>query len=117
MATKSQSQVTTLDTEDEAVAAVAEAAPASKVSGANHDATLSGKKRTVTIHATEGDGGNDAVFLSVNGYAYQIPRGVASEVPVEVVEVLQNAKTTILSFGQGGAVVERSVPRFAFSVN
>lgn len=117
MATKSQSQVTTLDVEDEAAAAVAEAAPAAKVSGANHDAALSGKKRTVTVHATDGDGGNDAVKLGINGYTYQIPRGIPCEVPDEVIQVLENAKTTIMSFGQGGAVVERTVPRFAFSVN
>lgn len=117
MAGKSQSQVTTLDTEDEATAAAVESAPATKVTGANHDAELSGKKRTVTVHATDGDGGSDAVTVGVNGFVYQIPRNVPCEVPDEVIQVLQNAKTTIMSFGQGGAVVERTVPRFAFSVN
>lgn len=118
MAGKSQSQVTTLDTEDEAAAAaVVESTPATKITGANHDAQLSGKKRTVTVHATDGDGGSDAVTVGVNGFVYQIPRNVPCEVPDEVIQVLQNAKTTIMSFGQGGAVVERTVPRFAFSVN
>ena len=113
MATKAQSQVTTLDTEDTTEATVQAVA----LKGSNHDATLSGKTGTVTIHPTEGDGGSDAVFLSINGYAYQIPRGMPVEVPSEVIEVLRNAKQTILSFGQGGALVERTVQRFAFSVN
>lgn len=108
-----QSKVTTLDDDS----SPAEAAPAVAIKGANHDAALSGKTGTVTIHPTEGDGGSDAVFISINGYAYQIPRGMPVEVPAEVIEVLRNAKQTILSFGQGGALVERTVQRFAFSLN
>ena len=110
---KAQSQVTTLD--DEATTEAPVQAVALK--GSNHDSELSGKTGTVTIHPTEGDGGSDAVFLSINGYAYQIPRGIPVQVPTEVIEVLRNAKQTIISFGQGGALVERTVQRFAFSVN
>ena len=55
------------------------------------------------------------VFVSLNGYAYQIPRGVPCSVPVEVIEILQNAKQTTYTQTPTG-VVERTVQRFPFSV-
>lgn len=110
---KNQSQVTTLDDETPEKTA----APAAALKGANHDSALSGKTRTVTIHPNDSEGGSDAVFLSINGYAYQIPRGIPVDVPVEVIEVLNNARQTVMSFGQGGSLVERNTPRFAFSAN
>ena len=110
---KNQSQVSTLD-DDAPEAPVPVATP---ISGANHDAAMSGKKRTLTIHPGEGENGSDNVFLQINGYAYSIKRGEPVLVPEEVVEVLNNARQTLMSFGPGGAVVERSVPRYAFSVN
>lgn len=115
MATKSDSKITTLD--DESTPVVAAAETAAVVVAANHDSALSGRKRTLTIHPSEADGGNDAVFLQINGYGYQIPRGKPVEVPEEVIEVLNNAKQTFMSFGQGGGITERTAHRFAFSVN
>lgn len=117
MAKNTQSQVTSLDDEtpDTAAQAVAEA-EAPRVKGANHDAELSGNRRTITIHPTEGDGGSDAVPVAVNGFMYQIPRGKPFSVPVEVIEVLKNAKTTKYAQAPGGGVVESTVQRFAFSL-
>jgi len=112
MATKSQ--VTTLD--DNAPEA-ASAAPVGEIKGANFDPSMSGSKRTITIHADNSEGGNDAVFVSVNGFAYQIPRGKPFEVPVEVIKVLEDAKLDIMSPAPGGSVNVRTAPRFAFSVN
>lgn len=112
MATKSQ--VTTLD---DSVESDVPAAPVGAVKGANFDPAMSGNKRTVTIHADNGESGNDAVFVSINGFAYHIPRGKPFEVPVEVVKVLEDAKMDILSPAQGGGVNVRTAPRFAFSVS
>ena len=87
-----------------------------KVKGANHDVELSGKTRTITIHTSDLEGGHEAVFLSINGYGYQIPRGIPIEVPTEVLHVLENAKIT--SYVQGkaaGEFIERTTQRFAFS--
>lgn len=81
------------------------------------DAGISGNKRTVTIHASEADGGDKAVFLAVNGVAYQIPRGTPHDVPVEVVEALKNAVVTQYKSGADGVVKAVDVPRFAFSVS
>lgn len=112
---KSNSQVTTLDDGEVAAAEAATIAPATVV-GANHDEVLSGERKMLTIHQSDADGGAEAVFVGLNGYGYQIPRGTPHLVPVEVIKILQNAKTKMLSNGVGGAIIERDVPRFAFSV-
>lgn len=117
----SDSKVTTLDDSaalaDEIVATPSRPKTAAKaVKGANHDAALTGKTRVVTVHPTNDEAGSDAVFLSLNGYAYQIPRGVPVEVPDEVVQILKNAKQELMSFGKGGEVITRETQRFPFSV-
>jgi hypothetical protein len=56
------------------------------------------------------------VFVSLNGYAYQIPRGIPVEVPDEVVQILKNAKQELMSFGKGGEIITRETQRFPFSV-
>ena len=75
---------------------------------------LSGKKKTLTVHPSEGDGGRDAVNVSLNGYMYQIPRGKPVRVPVEVLEVLENAVVTKYK-QEGKEQIEYDVPRFAYS--
>ena len=92
------------------------AAEGTKIAGANHDGELSGKRRLVTIHSTETEGGNDAVNVGLNGFMYQIPRGVACNVPEEVLQILSNAKTTTYKTGADLKPVERTQNRFAFSV-
>lgn len=112
---KQDSKVTTID--DGSTASTAATVDAAVVVATNHDAALSGRKRILTVHQSDGDGGNDAVFIQINGYAYQIPRGKPVEVPEEVIEVLNNAKQTSVHFGQGGSLTETTKPRFAFSIN
>jgi hypothetical protein len=113
---KANSQVATLDDDTPVAAAEAKASEAPIVVGKNHDSSLSGERRTVTIHPTDSDGGSDAVFVSHNGYAYQIPRGTPQSLPVEVLQIIKDAKTTIYQAMPGGQVGERTVQRFAFSV-
>ncbi|MBU3577577.1 hypothetical protein [Polynucleobacter sp. UK-Kesae-W10] len=94
------------------------AAPKKAVKGQNHDVALSGKTRTITVHTSEAEGGHEAVFLSINGFGYQIPRGIPVEVPEEVLQVLENAKTTSYHPGdKAGEFVERTAHRFAFSAH
>jgi hypothetical protein len=110
--TKSQSQITTLDNEPsqaEIQAKVANVAMATPGEG------MSGKMEIVTIHSSSEDGGSDAVFLSHNGYAYQVPRDQPFKMPTEVVQILRDAKVTSYKPGPGGAVTEKQMPRFAFS--
>ena len=110
-----KTQVTTIDDDNAPDTAASAKTQAAAVVGANADEALSGERRTVTIHTTDTDGGSDAVFVGLNGYAYQIPRGIPVEVPVEVLEILNSAKQSIFTSVPGGAVKERTVQRFAFS--
>lgn len=120
---KTQSNVTTLDDEaSEAGSALAlsdtaakAAAEGPKVLGTNHDSELSGVRKTVTIHPTDTDGGGDAVNVGLNGFMFQIPRGLPVSVPEEVLEIIKNAKTTTYKAGSNGQAVERTVQRFAFT--
>lgn len=111
---KSNSQVSTLD--EDVNETPAAAAATTKVAGANHDSELSGKKQLLTIAASELEGGHDAVFLSLNGYSYQIPRDTPCEVPSEVVDIIKNARVTSYTTALGGGVVARHNNRYAFSV-
>lgn len=106
-------------TESGAAAPAKAAAKGKTVKGANHDVELSGAKKTITIHTSDAEGGHDAVFLSINGFGYQIPRGTPVEVPVEVVHVLENAKVTSYSPDpkNPGEFIERITNRFAFSTH
>lgn len=115
---KDSTQVSTIDDEQPAAQAPKQAAAAAKkVKGANHDAALSGDKKTITIHVSDAEHGHEAVSLSINGYAYQIPRGEPVEVPVEVLHVLENAKVDKFETAKDGSEIKRTSNRFAFSVH
>ena len=115
MATKN-SQVTTLDdTVNPDVDASTVAAPTAR-SIASGDAELSGKKRIITIHQTGNEADGEVAELQLNGYLYRVPRGVPCEVPEEVYQILDNAKTTTYQTTPAG-VVERHNFRFPFSAH
>lgn len=119
------STVTTLDdtppvaaqpkTKAKAVAATAESAPQAAT---NNDAApeTSGKMVTLVIHRSSGDGGGDAVFLAHNAFARQIPRDTPCVVPMEVAQIVADAKETSYKRGSGAVVTEVVTPRFAFSI-
>jgi len=112
------SQVSTLESTKPAAAAVAKAAiKPTAVKSNGHDVALSGKKATLTIHPSEGIGGEDAVLVGVNGFMYQIPRSEPQEIPVEALAILENSVGVHLSTGKGAEVTERRVPRFAYTVH
>ena len=76
-------------------------------------------KVKINIPATESE--KDDVVVQINGYAFQIKRGVDVEVPEAVVQVLENAK--ILSYsqvsrtdGEGKELVGIETQRIPFSV-
>lgn len=113
---KTSSQVTTLDSKPTAKASTDAAPAAIEVKGSSHDAALSGERITITVHPGNDQLGSEAVFVSVNGYAYQIPRGVPCSVPVEVAEVLDNAQVTHYQAALAGGVTERVANRFQYNV-
>ena len=89
-----------------------------KVQDIDHkaDDAISGDKAEVTIHAGEGELGRQAVFLAINGHGFNIPRGVACRVPVEVIEVLENATMVVYEPTAAGQNIEREVKRFSYTV-
>ena len=104
----SDSQVTTLD---DAPAVVTKPAKAAKATASPSDSKLF----NVTVHATGDEAGNTAVEMCINGFLYQLPRGVPCAVPATVVEGLKNAVVTHYK-GNGSSFVEQNVPRYAYSV-
>lgn len=132
MSKTTDSQITSLDDDKDgtAAAAAAEAAkpakPAAnaKVAAAEGDgAKVAPAKKTkdperlvsLTIHSSQGDGGNDAVFVSVNEYARLIPRNTPCEVPAYVVNVLREAREERFK-AEGKETTSTEVPRYAFTM-
>lgn len=133
MSTKENTQVTSIDDEPDAAVVAAAAAPAPRAKGkaaaasaatpdavddeapARLDTDLSGKRVMLTIHASPGDGGNDAVFVGINGVGSLVPRGTPWNVPSEFVDVLKQAtQDTYITDGRN--TIERKVPRYAYTV-
>lgn len=106
---KNTTQIHTLD--DVADDAIAASAP-TVITGTSHDDALSGDKVNIIIHEQDGDAGQEAVFVGVNGVGYQIPRGKVVAVPVEVFHVLENSVQKIYQSLPNGDTVERSLRRF-----
>lgn len=102
--------------EQKAKAGDPDAVISTEVSATNHDDQLSGKKVRVEFFDQKEDGGSDAIFASLNGYAYQIPRGVVVDIPVELLQVFHDAKSAIVETVPGGGSRTRTVNRFNFSI-
>jgi hypothetical protein len=111
--TTNQSQVTTLDDAAPATAAAAPQAAAPVL--IKHDADLSGKRKILTIHAEGGEGGNNAVFIGLNGTGYLVPRGRPWNVPAELVGNLKCAEQTTYERNDKGELIPRSSPRFGYT--
>lgn len=103
------SQISTLD---DAHDVAADEIVVSDIVGNAHDDQLSGDKVDIMIHEQEGDAGGEAVFVSVNGVGYQIPRGKSVRVPVEVLHVLDNSVQTIVESLANGKTRDRKLRRF-----
>jgi hypothetical protein len=83
-----------------------------------HHEDLSGERRILTIHQDPGmgDEGKHAVFVGLNGVGYQVPRSKPVNVPVELVNNLENARYKQYSRNEKGEVIESEVPRFAMTI-
>ena len=118
----SNSQSVVTDLSDEVQSAPVAEKPARKaavvkeVKGANSDGELSGKRVNLTIHQTSEEGGDEDVFIGLNGFGYKIKRGEPCSVPEEVAEIIKNAVTTTIRPGKEGSVNESKTPRFAYSI-
>lgn len=112
------SNVASIDDEelDRAVTELETTAGAVEVKGSGNDASLSGRKVCIKIHqGREGDTESNFVFIGVNGYSYQIPRGKPVLIPEEALEVLENAVMKTYPTDGGRVIGERDVPRFGYN--
>lgn len=100
------------DIDDATEVATKAAKPRAKAEAAGQVAA----RRTITMHASGDEDGQNAVPVGVNGKVYQIPRGVPCEVPDEVIGVLENAKTSVYKVVNGEAV-EHQIPRFSYTLS
>jgi hypothetical protein len=113
----SKSKVTTLD-DGAVVSSNSEQTSAqvqAEVLKAHHDDALSGERMILTIHSGSDEASKQAMFVGLNGVGYLIPRGKPWNVPVELVQVLADAKETHYARNERGEQVVSEVPRVAFS--
>jgi len=69
----------------------------------------------VIFHNQDGDLGKSDIFVSVNGYAYQIQRNESVSLPPEVIEVIDNAVITQTE-RVNGVDQSRDLQRFPYSL-
>ena len=70
----------------------------------------------INIPKSEKSGGNEPVFVGVQGTGYLIPRGIDVEVSPSIVEVLKNAITDNVTQDSEGELQHDEVPTCAFSI-
>ncbi|CUI05491.1 hypothetical protein [Massilia antarctica] len=112
MAAKDTTSVTTIDDVPNPV----EIKKGLDIAVVDHGDNLTGEKVQVTIANGAGELGRQAVFLSINGHGFNVPRGVPCDVPIEVAAILENATMTEYEAGANGATIEREVQRFSYSI-
>lgn len=112
MAAKDTTSVTTIDDEPKPV----EIKKGLDIAVVDHGDNMSGEKVQITIANGVGELGRQAVFLSLNGHGFNVPRGVPCVVPVEVADILENATMTEYEAGANGVAIEREVQRFSYSI-
>jgi len=84
--------------------------PAAKKRSANKPSRVK-----VIFHNQDGDLGKGDIFVSVNGYAYQIKRNEPVDLPPEVIEVIDNAVITHTE-RVDGVDQTRDLQRFPYSL-
>jgi hypothetical protein len=81
---------------------------------ADHGDRMCGRRMELVLHAGEGEAGRQAAFIGINTHGFNIPRSVKVSVPVEVVEIIENATMTIYE-QIGEKIYEREVKRFSYT--
>jgi hypothetical protein len=110
MAKATDTSITTIDDAPKAEAP----APVSVLRASDLGADLSGKRVELTINQDSGENGREPVFVGLNGVGFQIPRGVPVNVPVELLEILDNAVQTVYE-SNGNTAQAREVKRYSYN--
>lgn len=111
--TKDTTIITSIDDPQDLAIEQSEDAPALVVSDAL--GVFNGERAELTINSSEGEVGQQAVFLGINGHGFNIPRDKKVNVPKEVIDQLDNCMMTIYESIVGGGTREREVKRFSYS--
>lgn len=74
------------------------------------------KYMAVTLHTSEGVGGDRPVPFRVNDKQMLIPRGERVWVPEEYVEAMRNAQQTVMEYTDNGVIPRGEVPSYNYSV-
>ena len=72
-------------------------------------------KVVINIPKSEKAGGNEPVFVGVQGVGFLIPRGRDITVSPSIVEVLKNAITDNVTQDEDGEMVHNDAPTYPFS--
>lgn len=72
-------------------------------------------RKRIIVHNQEGVDASPFVKVQVNGVMFTLPREIEVSVPIEVINVLNDAVVTRLE-QQGNVLVERHARRFPFTV-
>lgn len=118
MSQENRSITTTIDDEgspDVRSAKPATAAKRTVVIEAKGSTKLSGKRAQLRIASTKEDAGKEPVFVGLNGEGYLIPRDVQVDCPIEIVQVLEDAKFTEFEQVAGGGT-PTEIQRYNMSV-
>ena len=95
--------------ENEVDGPVAEVKPQGKIAKRSHMVTIN-------IAKSEKAGGDEPVFVGVQGVGYTIPRGININVPSPVVEVLKNAMQDIMTQDEDGEIHHNHVLAYPYNV-
>lgn len=66
----------------------------------------------IKVFQSEGPGGAEPVYISVNGYSILIPREIECDVARPFVNALRDAVTTVFEQNDKGEPKTRNVPRY-----
>lgn len=86
--------------------------PPLKVNMSSLDIIRAAPRVRIIIDEQENHEGSKDVPLGIDGYVINIQRGKEVDIPEPFIQVLENAKYTIIGKADDGQDTERQVPRF-----
>lgn len=110
------SSISTIDDEPDSERDTPAPSSARTIAVADHGDQMTGEKVELTLFQSEGDNGSQPVFIGLNGHGTLIPRGVRVKIPVEVVDILDNAVQTLYT-NVNNVMVPREVKRYAYTLH
>lgn len=92
------------------------AAPTSRIGAKGNDAAKEMHYVTISIAKSDKPGGDEPVFVGVQGVGYTIPRGINIDVPASVVEILKNAMQDLVTQDEDGEIHHNHVLAYPYNI-